>query len=424
MPEDPSQPKSTTEANEDEERALASVEAQNLTTDTSVTNADVSSPVLTESSSSGPVQSSRKSKKGLFIGLAVAGTLAVLGGGSAFAYTWYQNPEKVVADGILSAVYARTANIDGTMEYTTKDIDGILTFSNRGGMQDGAMMSTKLAVKYKEANQSIEIEGDGIYAKNGDVYFRVKKLKSAFDKFVTMAVEQMVKEYKDQGQQIPQQAIAEMQASYKQHFQPLVTKVDNQWIKVSAADLQKTDEQSSEEYKCVQDNLKKLYSDNKTKDQVVAVYQRNKFLVVKEHLGLRDGSLGYVIEVDDAKLKKFNEEFKQTQIYKDLQACSKDDSGDTSESDVIEDRSSMTGRVELWMDQWTHALTRVKGETTNKVDGEEQKMKLDFTTKFNQPTRIALPEDVMTIDQLKKEIEDVTENMFGSQATSPPASRA
>lgn len=418
MPDDTMQPKQSTDTNKSnqQEQALANVESQSVMS----TATDTWGQQNTEGMNSNAEP--KKSKKGLLIGLIVAGALAVLGGGSALAYTfWYQNPEKVVMDGLVGAMTARTANVDGTVAFTSKETDVTMVLSNRGGMQDGAMMSAKMTIKNKADGSTIELEGDGIYAKNGDVYFRVKNLKQALDKFSAMVVDQMVESYREEGQEPPKEAVEQMRAYMTQTLQPVVFKVDNQWVKVSVEDMKKIDNKSSEEYKCTQEKMKKLYSDKQTIDQIVAIYHRNKFLVVKEQLGIKDGSLGYVVDIDDTKSEGFGKEFEQLPAYKELLACTKSMAGPEDKKDEKSNGSSTTGRVELWIDQWSHSITRIKGDAAVKAGGEESKFTMNLATRFNQPTRITLPSDAMTIDQLNKEIEGLMETMQGSGQTSASA---
>lgn len=418
MPEDPMHPKPNADTNPDsqQEQALANVESQNVADTGESTHGQQGMGDL------GAPMQPKKSKKALLIGLIVAGVLAVLGGGSALAYTfWYQNPEKVVMDGLVGAMTARTANVDGTMAFVSKDADFTMTLSNRGGMQDGAMMSAKMAIKDKTSGSTIELEGDGIYAQNGDVYFRVKKAKQALDTFSAMIVDQMAKSYQEQGQELPKEAIEQMQAYVTQLIQPIVAKIDNQWVKVSVEDMKKVDAKSSEEYKCTQDTTKKLYTDKQTIDQIVAMYYRNKFLIIKEQLGNKNGSLGYVIDIDNGKSDSFGKEFEQLPAYKELLACSKAETETDTKDDAKTDDTSATGRVELWIDQWSHSITRIKGDATMKVDGEESKFTMDFATKFNQPARVTLPGDAITIDQLSKEMEDILDTVSGSEQESASA---
>ena len=432
MPEDPSQPKPTTETNPEQDRQeqlLANVEAQSADT-FSLTDANstaIPTPQATPSFTSPASEPKGRSKKGLIIGLAVAAVLVVLGGGSAFAYTfWYQNPEKVVADGILSVMNSRTASVDGTMTYTTDDTNVALTLSGRGGMQDGGMVSGQMVMTYKGSDSKLVLEGEGMYAKNGDVYLRAKNLTQTLDKFSQMIADQVVTGYKEQGEEVPKEMLEQMKTSYKQMFQPITDKIDDKWIKISVEDMKETDEKSSEEYKCVQDNTKKIYSDPKTKEQIMSVYGRNAFLVVKEQLGVRDGSLGYVVDIDDAKAKKFGEEIEQLQVFKDIEACSKADDSEGKSEDKTKDETpsaATSGRVELWMDQWSHALTRVKGDVATKADNDEQKMIFDFKTRLNQPFRVVLPEEAMTIDELNKEMESVMGGIFGAEAEADVSSR-
>lgn len=319
-------------------------------------------------------------KKRLIVGLIVAAVLVVLGGGAVLAYNfWYQNPEKVVTDGIMNAMKAESVAYKGSIAVTGKqDVSVEMTGRVNGKTGD---LAAKLTVK--QDGKNIVINGDGLLDAKGDLYMKVSNLDA------------VLKEYRNDDN-------PELQAL----LDKLVAKVNNQWIKVSSDELKPFSQGVADSQKCLTEAIEKLKTDKTLSSEVGDVYKKNRFITVNKKLGSKDGSLGYEISSNDDTAKNFVKELKSTKLYKSVQDCDKSFKLDENEIFKKSDNSS-NERVELWVDRWSHQITKFNAETTQ--DGNTTKMTVE--TKFNEKVEDAkTPEKSMTITQLKADIEALVQS--------------
>ncbi len=374
----------------------------------------------------------KKSRKALLIALIVILILAV-GGGSWAAYAlWYQNPEKVLLDGFTNAYKAKSSVLTGNVNFESEDTKLALTFGSNQDKNSGTSGSAKATFTDKDGNK-FTFEGETLTDKESTVYFRVKNLKAGYDKMVDSYVQKQIEEYGSDGsmEMTPAeeaQLKQEVKKFYDGLINPIITKIDNRWIKVSVADLKEINAESGKEYECTQNVMKKAMNNHKIAGQVVDVYKKNKFVIFKENLGIKAGSIGYVIDIDDEKAKQFGEGVKKLDIYKEFEGCTKKSDKSSSGSGKNDDKvdqpstSQTTQRMEIWVDQWSHEVTSLKATATNTEDKKTQKFDMNIATKFNVPVTIDVPKDTMTLKELSAELQQIFSTFSGSSQSSASGS--
>lgn len=328
-----------------------------------------------------PLFAPKKKRKGLIIGIIIAAVLVVLGGAGAFAYTfWYQNPEKVVTDSIVNLIKADTVKYTGTAT-----ISGDMKLKvelNGTSMLSASDVNAKVAFSLQDHDYTLE--GSARFDKKGDAYIKLKNL----DAFVKSY-------YKNQ-------EITEDTSL----FDKVIAKVDNKWIKVSFNDLADLDEELSKKQKCVSDALNKFQNDEKAIDEIAKVYEKNKFITIKQDLGSKDWSLGYTIDSDTSKSRAFMKALRDTTVYKTLHDC---DSSIAIDDEQIEQAAPANDEynehVELWVNQWTHNITKFQATSTQK----DSDSKSDFAINpvFNEKADIETPKDAITLKQLQDDIQEL-----------------
>src|SRR5688572_24716296 len=118
------------------------------------------------------VGSAKKSKKKLFI-VITAIFVSLLGAAAAVFAFWYQNPDKMVADGIMQTLQAKTTsykgviNIDMTMVHVKADLDG----AYQAGTQN---VNADITVSYGGAEY--KLKGTALIDANTDMYLKVANL--------------------------------------------------------------------------------------------------------------------------------------------------------------------------------------------------------------------------------------------------------
>ena len=121
-------------------------------------------------------------------------------------------------------------------------------------------------------------------------------------------------------------------------------------------------------------------------------------------LGTEDGSLGYVLTLDEAKAKAFGEAIEETQLAKDIRTCTGDDAAIATDDEI----SFKDQRFEFWVDQWTHEPTRIVAQVTTTestafattTEESATTFSIDMTTELNASVEIKAPADAKSLEDV------------------------
>ncbi len=339
-------------------------------------------------------------RKKVIIGMIAAVLIVAIAGGSTYAYVSYQKPEKVVADSLINALTSKQATYTGKLKFdystgTTK-VNATVEIKSRmaeAGVQDH---NAKLTLNYDKKDYSIE--GDALFDKAGDIYFRVNGLASIVseakvlygsDPTVTAAIDKLVK------------------------------KVDNTWVRVSTEDLKSIDENYSKGKQCINDAIDKFKDDKSATSEVFELYKKHPYVIIKKDLGQVDGSFVYEVEGDTNAGKAFIIGLKDTKIYKSLNSCDKNfvinDSDVNKITTATEDSNTKTDSTfKLSVDVWSHKITKFEatGNVTTKSsyssDTSKTSTDLLITPDYSQKFNITVPSNSITLTQLKSYFEELS----------------
>lgn len=361
----------------------------------------VAAPVATTPTVGG--KASGGSKKKWFIGGILAAVLVVLLGGGALAYNlWYQNPDKVILDGINN-LFDPTANASGkaTVSVENKDVRLDVT-ANVKSDKKLANGDVQIAVRMKSSDSPVEkVDVKADFAVNDKTaYFKLNNLRPLAEDLVDAYVDNLATQYKELGFALTQKQIDQQKQQMLQQLNPIITKIDNRWIKVDTESSDEDDDSS----KCTSEVLQKFYDDKKMRNEVLEVYKDHKFITVKEKLGSKDGSLGYLLDFNETQAKEFGTAVKQTTFGKELEKCDKS-SGSTprSEDSSAKDKDSLKDtRIELWVDRWSHRITEVKIAATT-TDSSQTAISFGVTYNYDKVDGLTVPKDAVDIKDLEKE---------------------
>jgi hypothetical protein len=334
----------------------------------------------------------KQSKKKLIIGIIVAAIFVILAAGSVLAYTfWYQNPDKVVADGIMNAIKAKSLTYTGTLNANSDDMKLKLAIDGAAG---GATGNVNVKATFDMESKPVTLSGGGLIDKDGTLYFKVKN------------VGEIVAPYR-----------ATMPKESQTMLDQLIAKVDDRWIKISADDMKEFSEESSKTQKCFTDTLNKFKDDKKATGEVADIYKKHKFLTIEQNLGSQGGSLGYSVKANKEAGKAFASDMKNTRIYKSMQDCDKDFKLDTD--DVTADsQKADESKVEVWVERWSHEITKIVVKDDKGPDTAD----MTLEPRFNKPVNVTAPEKSVTLTDLKTEIEGLVQSFYVGSATQQPTS--
>lgn len=331
-------------------------------------------------------------KKGLIVGGIIALALGVLGGGGASAYfLWYQNPEKVVFDALISASKAESLDLASTLTLKDDDSEYDIKFNLKANRE--LEIEADLDAGIKSADTDFNLKGGFVSDKDGNLYVKVNEVPSLLEQILG----------------------AQNAEIYTVYFGTLIEKIDNQWIKISSDDLKDVSQEYGDQQKCLTDASKKLSADKSASDELVELFKKNKFIIVGEGLGTKDvngvTSLGYVLDFDADKATSFVKGIADTKYGKALKEC--DDTIDFSSFDGSDLSSDSTDKpqTQVWVSQFGHELTQINIEGKNEAgDG-----KIVLTPTFNSDVKVTVPTDVTTLKELTDEFESTLNSMYAAQ---------
>lgn len=334
-------------------------------------------------------QPQKKSKRKLIIiGAIVAGIIAILGAGSALAYNlYYQNPQKVVTDALMSVANAKSMTYAAGIDFTstsastpvsvTVDLNGG-TASNKSAVTTADITVTVEDQTFTGSVETVIGEDQRIYVKANDLENTVADINTALESTAYAGYD-----------------IAEL-------FPNTIETLNDNWVEIDLASL---DEDTFKEYDeaqvCIQGVLTRYEEDDSYGKEVADAYKANQFILTPESLGSRDingvASLGYRLDFDKEKLKAFATQVQDTKFIKELNEC--DDSSSFKPEDiedVFETSGDTTTRYELWAARFGHELTLFTASAESKEG--EYKLGINFSPNLNATPEVTIPTNAISTD--------------------------
>jgi hypothetical protein len=369
----------------------------------SVPNQPLESAAETPPVFGGTLPPAKKSNRKKFIIIGVfAGVLALLIGGTVAAYNlWYQNPDKVLGDALVNTLKAKTVTYTGSFDMNVNetglagDASDKMNLSVKiEGKSSHTVGDVNVAISMKSDGKTYSISGAGIIDKDANLFIKVSDL--------TKLLKSLPEESEYSYGKLPS------------YYKTIVDKVDTKWIRVSSDDIREFSDDSAKTQTCVEDVFKKLQDDKELSNELLKVYKDNKFIVVDEKLPAKNGSLGYVIDIDSSKSKDFAKAADKTKFAKELQKCDESFKFSSSSSSSSSNDSDTKTRVEVWIDRWSHQLTKVSFT----AEGDEADGMFVVEPKFNQSVAVEAPKDFIPLKDLRKDIEDAYAQYMSEAMTS------
>jgi hypothetical protein len=322
-------------------------------------------------------------KKGLMTAIIVILSLAVLSGAAVLGYNyWYQNPEKVVTDGIVNAIKAKSIGYLGSF-VASGDTELKVELTGRSDMVSNDL---KAKISFKFGEEDIVIEGGALFDDKGDSYVKVTNADKILNKYRDM--------YKGT-------------AESNKILDSVISKINNRWVRVNQSDLSSFGMfmgGDTKGQKCLSEAAAKIRDDESITSELADVYKKNRFITIDEKLKSQNGSLGYVLGVDETIVDAFTVDFKNTELYKSMVEC--DDSFKISDEKPSEqanaDVNPPNTKTTLWVSNWSHEITKF----TVKTDMLGDKDVFTFEPTFNKAIDpIKTPDNAITLKQLQSELE-------------------
>lgn len=333
----------------------------------------------------------KKSKKKIVLGFVIAIVALLLLGGSAMAFTIYQQPENVLLNAARNALSSK--NVRAKTVITSDfvyDIDGkTLAFekiSFETGSERSPRFDTNAEISVKYDGNMITLKGDVLATESGEIYYRVSNIKDTLQKIMPPEIEISAK--------------ADEQLS----------KIDGMWAKYTLEELKNDLPDYGEVVQCTLDVYKKYNNDQQAIRQLADVYGVHQFVVTKGDPISKDGNYGYVVDIDKQKAESFSKAAKDTTIVKELNACDKNDDpvigGAPANAYDAYDELYNPNNTEgpktvttVWVSKWGHVIRAVDTKTIG-IEGEEGKtftISSHTDVSFEQGVTTGAPSDPLSL---------------------------
>jgi hypothetical protein len=369
-PEAPKQPDQLPEVTPDTSAPMPKQEVEPSTTPVppSMFNSGTPAPAPTV------IAGKPKNKKRIMI-IIIAVVVVLLGAAAAAYQFWYQNPQKVVTDGLVHALQAETTAYTGTIDVNSEAVNVKIAVD---GAYDMGAQDVNAKITMSLGNIDYTLTGSVLFDKNNDLYIKIANLDAIIAPLrLTM----------------PEEARAT--------FDGLVAKVDNTWIKISADELATYNQGLSRSQTCLNNAVQQTENHVALQKEIKNIYTNNAFVTAAESLGSKDGSMGYSLTIDQDKAKAFAADLKNTESYKTLHDCDETFTIDENSFFKSQDASGAV-TTQLWVSQFTHQITEFSAVQTN--SDKTSTTQLNLKPVYNTAVSINSPEQSITLKELQDEL--------------------
>ncbi len=335
----------------------------------------------------------KKSKKGLIIGLIIAGVvgLGLAAAGIVYA-TVYNSPENVVIDAFSKALAAKSGSINGSGTFKTQD--SAVKLELRVDANESKQVFADTTVTITSGGKDYKLQGH-FAGTEDEVYVKLDDLRKVVTSVFGEEYSSMIEAY----------------------YGTLLDKIDGKWVVIKQSDLDELSSGSvtNKETKCVQDEFAKLQNDASLRNELVDIYKKNPLFIIESKGSDSNGNRYSLTPVAKDKAQNFKNDLVETKFFKALDDCTSTDlkkefTDSTSDGSTAD---KATGSLEIWVDGWTHELNKV----SLNIKDDEAELTSEFMTKFNNNPAVTIPKADTTVDDLKTEINRL-QQQFTSGASS------
>ena len=369
----------------------------------------VAQPVFT------PPPKPGKKKKIIGIILGVVGLLIIVSAVLLY-FVWWQSPNKMVTDALLSVVTAEKMNNTGTLVIEAPSSDVKMTITTKGTTNNGALSGdATVKLEVEALDEDVVFDVHGVASDDGVLYVKIDKLRETVDTVIDAIIKRQTQQYRDQGMtesDIAQvEDVAKQQVSSMFSLDTLIPKVDGQWIRIASDDLE-----DNEEAQCTADVMKDIQKDKEVTREVMAIYDANRFIQVKDKVDAKDGAPGFRLTGDRDKAQAFMSEFKKTETAGRLLKC------DSTIFDSVDDAlketdSSSNADIDfvIWVDRFSHKLKSLQLDVTSKED--ETKVSATYDFEIGQANEVVVPSDARDFKDVYDDITSSIQDSYGVNAS-------
>ena len=350
-------------------------------------------------------QPAKKSHLGLILGL-VGGGVALLAliAGVLLYFFWYQNPHKVVTDGVANLVSAQQASysMGGDITPSSTSTSGPSKVTYKVNLQHASQAAGGNGEVTMDLPQvgRITVKAQ-VYMDREAMYFRVENVKKAYDKYIDAMVDQMVQRRSSASSMTDEEKDAE-RSKMRDYYRKLlekgsmatIKKIDGKWVKMTQEDMLKTSSNRTTTKQCTE-AINALY-DAKVRSEVAAVLRKHGDVFTVEKLNkpaIDNGAVGYKVTVaspSSHEARSLSRDLGNTRVGELLRRCSDATSTrvttrQNGRTIKTEKRSAFVGvdfsqtGLELWISPLSHNVKRIVMNTTDQSSQQQVTINVNDT---------------------------------------------
>lgn len=356
-------------------------------------------------------QPPKKKRTGLIVGI-ILGSVALIAIIAAVLvyFLWYQNPQKAVTDAVVNMVTSRKSIAEGKITVKSDDVNVEVDLKSSNDAPQSSLDTTvKISGDTLDGAKEFKLNLAGVFSENGEAYIKTDGLQDIVDGVVEVYMQSMETELQSYDTNTQEYYKSMMKDKFSEMFDPIVSKIDGQWLKFSSADFN-----DNEEAKCMMDAMLDIQKDSSYMQEIGDTYREYPFIVLTdEKVESRDGAKGYEFDIKATqdKVGDFSKALGDSKISKKLSDCS--DSSDISDSGS--DSVTNDATVRIWVDPMSHKLTEL--EVTSEDDTVDLSMNLKF--EIGKSNDIEIPSDAQDGKEVLEDVVDeINEISSGSSNNS------
>ena len=328
--------------------------------------------------------SSKKPSKKLWIGIASAVAVLVIGG--VAGAMWWTSPQKTYDDALsLNQPMPKGGAFKTNMEVTPKDgptikIDLDTKFT-------GIKTMTDMSFKVDAGAMNINLTGGVATDVNKSLFFKVNDVRKTLTSFTGGNA-----------------------SAIDSYYGGLIDKIDGKWVEITETDMKDTTKDSGGDLSCMIDAISKITTNKDYYNELSAMYEKNKYISLKDTVGSEkvDGkdSIHYVVAIDQNKLKNFSKASLESQWFKEMKKCSNSEA--TSAESALESTGETTPKLEIWVDKWSHKVNKIKMSQ----DQDGTAINLVMYPTYNDNQKVTVPAADTQFKDIQKEMQTIQESLM------------
>lgn len=355
----------------------------------------------------------KKSRTGLILGIVLGGVgLLLLIGAVLFYLLWWKEPNRVVARSMASAIQAQKAEVSGILKASSEELTVSVDMTGHSSGSQ-AVTDMKITVESEGLGDPFDFTISTVNADDGTLFVRAGGLDELVDTIISSAIDARADMSPDE--QIANEQREVMQRLFHDIFDPLVESVNDKWLRISPDAMKDYDESAA----CYSRAVQGISISDQAQRQLSDAYRKHSFLKVKERVGSRDSSTGYLIDLGSDEMttefRAFVGELKETDLGKTLAEC-----GDTDQAlDELSDEAlgggdASASKLVIWVDNFTDKLTGIDIESTQ----DDQTFTASIKTEIGKAGDVEIPADAEDIEDALSGMEGFLGGMLGGASSS------